>query len=264
VKAQAQVKVQPQDGSLNLSSDMRCLPCASKFSGDSQRSKAVRKRGPFGVDDREPRRVAAAPLVDHGLAENALELKAQPQGRALGGLVEVVALPLVAAVAQRVEGELHQQVLRLGGHGRLLEQRRERDAAHLDGAVRGVDAHQRQRADRAAAPPVDDGEVHRVGALARRAPRRHGCCPGRRALDEKVGPVAAVGRLRVGGVQVLGVLGRVERLERAEAALHGLARGERARRPTGHVGADGLAEFVMALWHAESFWKSRNGKAGAL
>jgi hypothetical protein len=216
---------------------------------------------PFGVDDREPGRIAAAALVDHGLAEQALGLKAQPQGRALRGLVEVVALPFMAAVAEFVEHELHQQVLGLGGHRRALEQRRKIDGAHFDGPVRGVDAHERQRADRAAAAPVDDGEMHRVGALrdARDVGTGAGGVGG--PLDAEVGPVAAVRGLRVGGVQVFGVLDGIERFEGAEAALDALARRQGARAPVGQQGADGLAEFVVACWHADVFLENWSGKA---
>ena len=75
--------------------------------------------------------------------------------------------PFIAAIAQFVEGAAHQQELRLGGDAGALEQARKRHVADLDHAVRGFDAHQRQRTDGAAAGQVDDGMVERVAARLR-------------------------------------------------------------------------------------------------
>src|SRR5436853_7893914 len=71
-------------------------------------------RRPFGIEHRVPGRVAVAALDDHVLAEEALEGEAETQRSAPPGGVERVALPLVAAVAERLERVAGEQILRLG------------------------------------------------------------------------------------------------------------------------------------------------------
>ena len=65
---------------------------------------------PLGVGDREPVGVAVAALVDHRVAEPALVGEAEPGRGRPRRLVEAVALPLVAAVAELVEDVVRQQV----------------------------------------------------------------------------------------------------------------------------------------------------------
>src|SRR5262249_42252185 len=72
---------------------------------------------PFLVDDRIPRGIPVLALDDHVLAEHALEGEAEPIRGTLRRFVTVVAFPLPAAVAERVERILHEQEMRLGGGG---------------------------------------------------------------------------------------------------------------------------------------------------
>ncbi len=65
-------------------SERRCRP-PSKFSGVEPALERRLRARPFGIEHREPRRVAASALDDHVLAENSLEGKAETQGRAARG-----------------------------------------------------------------------------------------------------------------------------------------------------------------------------------
>ena len=78
-------------------------------------------RRPVTVDHREPRRVARAALHDHVLAEDALEREAEARGGAARRLVQRVALPLVAAVAERLEGVARHQVHGFSRAARALQ-----------------------------------------------------------------------------------------------------------------------------------------------
>src|SRR5690606_18659300 len=195
---------------------------------------------PFAVDDREPGGVAVAALVDDSLAENAFELEAEPRRGRARRRVEAVALPFVAPVAQVVEGAPHQQVLRLGGRGGALELFRIHHMADFDHAVGGVDAHGRQRADRAAAARLDDGVVLRVlGGLHLARVGLETVPVGKRA-GVGVGPVAVVGRLAECRVQVVAVARRVHRLQPAVVPGQGLARRAGTGGPVGYGLAYGL------------------------
>ena len=78
-------------------------------------------RRPVGGQHGEPGGVAAARLDDHVVAKDAFEAKAEAQRGAARRGVERIAFPLVAAIAERLEGVAGQQILRLGGERRALE-----------------------------------------------------------------------------------------------------------------------------------------------
>jgi len=61
-------------------------------------------RGPFAIEDREPSRVTVAPLVDIGLAPDALECEAEPYCCCPRSGIERIALPSVAAIAEFIKG----------------------------------------------------------------------------------------------------------------------------------------------------------------
>src|SRR5215470_10602888 len=71
-------------------------------------------RRPFAIEDREPRRIAVAPLVDGGLAPDALEGEAEPSCCAPRSGIKRIALPGVAAIAEFIKDVAHHQVHRLG------------------------------------------------------------------------------------------------------------------------------------------------------
>src|SRR5271154_2596108 len=100
--------------------------------------------GPFAVEDREPCRVAVAVLDHHVLAEDAFVSESEAQSGLAAGLVERVALPLVAAIAQVVKDVARHQVHGLGSRACALERGRKQDVAHLDNAVGSVNAHERR------------------------------------------------------------------------------------------------------------------------
>src|SRR5690606_3283385 len=59
------------------------------------------RRFPLVIEHGEPCRIAIASLDDHVLPEDSLEGESKPERRLAGTLVQGVALPFVAAVAQR-------------------------------------------------------------------------------------------------------------------------------------------------------------------
>ena len=61
-------------------------------------------RRPFAIEDREPRRITVAPLVYIGLAPNALEFEAEPDCCCPRFVIERIALPSVAAIAEFIKG----------------------------------------------------------------------------------------------------------------------------------------------------------------
>ena len=79
------------------------------------------------------------PLTTRWFVEDPLELEAEADRGAAGRLVQRVALPLEAAVAEVVEGMLGEQEDRLGRGGRALELWAEPDVPDLDHAVLGDD-----------------------------------------------------------------------------------------------------------------------------
>src|SRR5690606_15908116 len=96
------------------------------------------------------------------LAEDALESEAIPLGGAARSGVERVALPLVAAIAERLENVASEQELGLGRERRPLQRRAVENVADLDDPHRRADLHQRENAERAPAFAVDDGVRERV------------------------------------------------------------------------------------------------------
>src|SRR6185503_17607233 len=129
--------------------DVEVLRCEPALEG------ALARR-PFAVEHGKPGIVAVATFGDQMLAERAFISKAIAQrGRARGG-VERIAFPLVAAVAERLEGVAREQILRLGAERRALQRRRIEHVADFDDAVLGADFHQREIAD-GVAGRTDDG-----------------------------------------------------------------------------------------------------------
>lgn len=120
-------------------------------------------RGPFAVEQGKPGRIAVAAFDDYGLAEGAFISEAEAEGGSARGLVQRVAFPFEAAVAQFVEYARHQQEDGFGGGWGLLEGWAEVDVADFDDAVSRVDAHQAGEACGFARFGVDNGVEQRVG-----------------------------------------------------------------------------------------------------
>src|SRR5919106_3832818 len=120
-------------------------------------------RRPFPIQHREPRGVAIAPLDDHVLPESPLISEAEPPGRLLGGLVEVVALPFQPAIAELIEHAREHQEHRLRRQRRPLDRRRVPDLAGLDAAVGRHDVHIAGHAGRPPALQIDHCEGQRIG-----------------------------------------------------------------------------------------------------
>src|SRR5437016_2100576 len=80
-------------------------------------------------------------LVDEGVAPP----------RPPRGCVERVALPFIAAVAQRLERVAREQILRLGAERRALQRRRIYDVTNLDHPHGGANLHQGRDAERVTA-----------------------------------------------------------------------------------------------------------------
>ena len=78
---------------------------------------------PFVVEDGEPGGVAVLVFDYHVLAEDAFEGEAEAQGGAVTGLVEGVALPFVAAIAEVFKDMAGHQVHGFRGGGGALERR---------------------------------------------------------------------------------------------------------------------------------------------
>src|SRR6185437_11008303 len=135
---------------------------------------------PVAIDDREPHGVAAVSFDHHVLAEIALALKAETQGRALRAAIARVAFPFDAAIAPALEALAQHEEDRLGRAAPFLQWRGEEDVAELDHTMARIDAHEAHHAERAA-PLVDDGEEQRIfGIGAGGEPERE-----IRAVDER-------------------------------------------------------------------------------
>jgi hypothetical protein len=124
------------------------------------------QRRPLLGGDSEPRGVAVAALHHHVPAENPFEAKAEPKRRGTRGRIAAIAFPLVAAIAQLVEGACHHQSHRLGRDDRALQAWREIQVPDLDRAMRSVDAQVAGKPDRGAALAVDHSMEKRI--IARR------------------------------------------------------------------------------------------------
>jgi hypothetical protein len=111
---------------------------------------------PLGGEHREPGGIAAAPLDDHVVAEDALVAEAEAQRCAARGRVEGIAFPFVTAVAERLESIAGEEILRLGGERGTLQARAEQDVADLDHPHVRPDRHQRSESD-GAARRLDNG-----------------------------------------------------------------------------------------------------------
>src|SRR3954454_23680099 len=183
-------------------------------------------RRPFRIDDRIPGGVTVLALHHLVLAEQALVLEAEAQRRALGRLVAIVALPLVAPVAER-KSVVADQIHRLGRGAGALKRGRIGDPSDLEHNMRGADLHH---------PHVplciavdDHGEGADVLVLYHRAEQRLVLGAFLRRMRRQIGP--HVVRARQRGPEVGAVPRQVERLEPAVAALQHLALRERPRRP---------------------------------
>src|SRR3972149_3981877 len=102
---------------------------------------------PFTVEHRIPRGVAVAALSDHVLARNALEGEAEALGRAARGGVERIALPFIAAIAERLEYVASEKKLSFGRQRRPLQGRRIDDVSDLAHPHGRTDFHQRRDTD---------------------------------------------------------------------------------------------------------------------
>ena len=78
---------------------------------------------PLLICDREPCGVPAALLIDGSVQEDAFEAEAEAQSGASGRRVERIAFPLVAAVAEVLEGMAHEQILDFRRGAGLLQLR---------------------------------------------------------------------------------------------------------------------------------------------
>src|SRR4051794_3297868 len=183
-------------------------------------------RRPFRIDDRIPGGVTVLALHHLVLAEQALVLEAEAQRRALGRLVAIVALPLVAPVAER-KSVVADQIHRLGRGAGALKRGRIGDPSDLEHTMRGADLHH---------PHVplclaidDHGEGADVLVLHHGREQRLVFGAPLRRMRRQISP--GVIRAPHRGPEVAAVLGDIERLEPAVAALEHLAFGKGPRRP---------------------------------
>ena len=158
---------------------------------------------PLAVEDREPGGVPVASLHDQVLPEDPLEGEAEPLSRPAGGVVEGIAFPLQAAVAELIEGVPRHQVDGLGRLSRALERRRKPDVADLDDAVLGGHPHEARHTLRRARLGVHHGKEERVG--------RGGALvePGFEVVETHERPIREVAEQHLAGAIVL-VRGREE------------------------------------------------------
>ena len=89
-------------------------------------------RRPFAIEDREPRRITVAPLVDGGLPPDALEFEAEPGCSCPRSGIERIALLGVAAIAEFIKDVPHHQVHYLGCGNPTLKCRRVNNPANFD------------------------------------------------------------------------------------------------------------------------------------
>lgn len=102
---------------------------------------------PLPIQHGSPPRIPVLAPLKHVLPKQALIHKPKPQRRTPRRLVARIALPLPTPVAQVLKHVSAQQIQRLGGRGRALQQRAEEHMADLADAVFGVDAHEGETAD---------------------------------------------------------------------------------------------------------------------
>jgi len=177
------------------------------------------------------------PLEDDGLAEDALEREAEPQGGGTRRRVQRVALPFVAPVPER-ERLPHHEVHGFGGGGRPLQQRREAQVPDFDRARQRVDAQIAGETDRAPRLGGDDREEERIVAEALAfQPASIGIEIVERPVGQ-IGPLSPVGIEPVGSEELRRVALGIERLEPAESA------GERRPRRMGRAAPIGTANPI--------------------
>src|SRR5438067_12257507 len=118
------------------------------------------KRGaqcrPFGVDDREPRRVAVVAAGDHSLPEQAFIREPEPRGGSTARQVQRIAFPLVAAEAELLENAAHRAIPRFRCRRLALQGATEVQRADLDRAVGGLHVRISAHPNRLAAGLVDN------------------------------------------------------------------------------------------------------------
>src|SRR3984893_17869096 len=129
--------------------------CALKIFWCERALESGLDRRPFAIEDREPRRITVAPLVDVGLTPDALECEAEPGRCCPRSGIERIALPGVAAIAEFIKGVPHHQVHRLGCGNPTLKCRRVNDTANLDATSGRVNIQIARLAERLAAREID-------------------------------------------------------------------------------------------------------------
>src|SRR6516165_4777749 len=110
-------------------------------------------RRPLAIEHGKSDVVAIAALGNHVLAESALVDKSIAQRGAPRGGVERIALPFVAAIAERVEAVTRQEILGFGAERGALQGRRIEDMPHFDHTMLRNDPQQRE---------VTDGTILRI------------------------------------------------------------------------------------------------------
>src|SRR4051812_14102139 len=202
-------------------------------------------RRPFRIDDRIPGGVTVLALHHLVLPEQALVLEAEAQRRALGRLVAIVALPLVAPVAER-KSEVADQIHRLGRGAGALKRGRIGDPSDLEHTMRGADLHH---------PHVplclavdDHGEGADVLVLHHGREQRLVFGALLRRMRRQISPGVISARQR--GPELAAVLAYIKWLQPTVAALQHLALWERPRRPVNenaHALRAGLSLVKMPL-----------------
>lgn len=97
---------------------------------------------PFMIEYGKPGGVPVVVLHHHVLAKNAFEGEAKPQSGFPAWLVQGIALPFIAPVAEILKHAPHHQEHGFRCCSRALKARRQKDIPHLDNAVRRFDPHE--------------------------------------------------------------------------------------------------------------------------
>src|SRR5271169_1156067 len=175
---------------------------------------------PCAIEDREPRCITVAPLVDVGLAPYALECEAEPDScRPLSG-IERIALPSVATIAEFIKGAAHFQVHRLGCGNPTLKCRSVNDPANLDATGCRVNIQIARLAERFAAREIDQRVFRAYAAGPDGIDLRAQFLRTGIGSPRQVRPEAAFAIRRVSGVQRIAMPSAVDRFDPAEASAH--------------------------------------------
>jgi len=171
---------------------------------------SVLDRWPFAIEDREPRRITVAPLVDVGLPPDALEGEAEPDCSCPRSGIERIALPSVAAIAKFIKDVPHHQVHCLARRNPTLKCRRVNNPADFDAAGGRVNIQIARLTERLAAREIDQC-IFRAYAAGPDGidPCAQFLGPGT-GSPRQVCPEAAFAIRSVGGVQRLPVPGAVD------------------------------------------------------